>query len=175
MRLLKRRDDHQREAIASLYGEAVATARQPKFYTQLGVPDTVDGRYELIVLHVFLLVRTLRRNAQKGGELAQMLFDLMFADMDQSLREMGAGDLGVGRKVQRMAKGFYGRAQAYEAALAADDGAMREALSRNLFGTVDARSSDLDAMAKYLRTAAESVDQAPWTELSDGSFRFDRM
>ena len=175
MRLRNSDHQRQREAVASLYSEAVAAARQPHFYLHCGVPDTVDGRYELIVLHVFLLVRALRRDPDEGSTLAQKLFDLMFADMDQSLREMGAGDLGVGRKVQRMAKAFYGRAQAYEAALAAGDGAVRDALVRNLFGTVDAPPDHIEAMARYLEATANGVERASLGTLADGTFRFDRL
>lgn len=102
-----------------LYRAIVIQARQTVFYSVHGVPDSVDGRYEMIALHVFLVLQQLKASGEGG--LAQDLFDTMFADMDQSLREMGAGDLGVGRRVRAMAEGLYGRIAAYEAGLAGND------------------------------------------------------
>jgi cytochrome b pre-mRNA-processing protein 3 len=95
-----------------LYGAAVAQARNPAFYVECRVPDTLDGRFDLIVLHLCLLIRRLRREGETGATLAQALFDTTFDDMDRSLREMGVGDLGVGRRVKAMASAFYGRATA---------------------------------------------------------------
>ena len=94
---------------AGLYGAVVAQARQVVFYRDLGVPDTVDGRFELIVLHMVLLLRRLNREGDDGAALRQALFDVLLDDMDRSLREMGVGDLGVGRRVKAMGKAFYGR------------------------------------------------------------------
>ena len=99
-RLFKR---ERTEAPATLlYAKLVAQARQPEFYARCGVPDTVDGRFDLISLHLFLVLHRLKRDRPESADLAQAVFDLMFHDMDQSLREMGAGDLGVGRRVKVM-------------------------------------------------------------------------
>ena len=132
---LFRRRKLERPAFA-LYGAAVAAARAPAWYTGLGVPDSLAGRFDLINLHVALLIRRLRRDPDpRGPALAQAVFDAMFADMDVNLREMGVGDLVVGKRVRRMWEAFHGRARAYEAALDADDAAaLALALGRNIWG-----------------------------------------
>jgi cytochrome b pre-mRNA-processing protein 3 len=106
-----------------------------------------------------------------AAALAQSLFDAAFADMDASLREMGAGDLGVGRRVKQMATGFYGRAAAYEEGLAGA-AELEEALRRNLYGTVDPAPAALAAMARYLRIAAESLASQPLAALREGRVEF---
>jgi cytochrome b pre-mRNA-processing protein 3 len=117
-----------------LYGSAVAAAREPFLYRSLGVADTLDGRFDLVCLHAFMLVRRLRREAAPGPALAQAVFDAMFSDMDVSLREMGVGDLSVGRRMRAMWEAFNGRALAYDAALATGDAAALEtALMRNVW------------------------------------------
>ena len=106
----------QRNADA-LYVRAVKQARQPKFYADMGVPDNVDGRFDMIALHVFLILRRLKQENARSQATAQALLDAMFTDMDRGLRELGAGDLGVGRRVKVMAKAFYGRVAAYDRGL----------------------------------------------------------
>ena len=138
---------------AALYGRIVDQARLPVFYRAGGVPDTLDGRFELIALHAFLLFHRLKREGEAGAGLSQAVFDTMFADMDASLRELGAGDLGVPPRIKRMVNGFYGRIAAYEAGLAGPDGALDEALRRNLYGTVTPDPAVPAAMAAYLRAA----------------------
>jgi cytochrome b pre-mRNA-processing protein 3 len=113
----------------------VAAARQPFLFAACGIPDTRAGRFEAICLFVALLIRRLRQDADaRGPALAQAVFDAMFADMDRSLRELGVGDLSVGKKNRELWEAFHGRARAYEAALADGDAAMlAAAIGRNLF------------------------------------------
>ena len=144
----------------TLYEGIVAQARQPGFYRHCGVPDTVDGRFELIALHAFLVLHRLKADPEDTEDLGQALFDTMFDDMDQSLRELGAGDLGVGLRVKRMAQGLYGRIAAYEAGLSAPVTELEAALRRNLFGTVTPEPEQVAAMAAYLRSAVVSL--TPW-------------
>jgi cytochrome b pre-mRNA-processing protein 3 len=170
------RRDREAGPARELYGRIVAAARQPAFYRALGVPDSVDGRFELIALHLFLVLHRLKRASMEPGieptaTLAQSLFDTAFADMDTSLREMGAGDLGVGRRVKQMATGFYGRAAAYEEGLAGSAG-LEQALRRNLYGTVEPTPAALAAMARYLRTAAETLARQPTASLGAGRVEF---
>lgn len=129
-----RRRPHERAGF-ELYGAAVGAARAPELFLALGVPDTVEGRFDLVSLHVGLLIRRLRTDGDsRGPALAQAVFDAMFADMDLNLREMGVGDLAVGKRVRRMWEAFHGRALAYEAALDADDpSALASALERNVW------------------------------------------
>ena len=126
------RDRHARVGRA-LYAEAVAAARAPYFYTGIGVADTVDGRFDLVGLHAFLLIRRLQREPE-GAALAQAVFDAMFADMDASLREMGVGDLSTPARVRAMWEAFHGRAAAYERGFAdPDPAALAAALARNVW------------------------------------------
>ncbi len=148
---------------ARLYDAVVAQARQPAFFAVAGVPDSIDGRFEMIALHAYLVLRRLRAAGEAGEPLAQALVDALFADMDASLREMGAGDLGVGKRVKRMATAFYGRIAAYESAEKA--GGMQQALARNLFGTVAPNPRQLAAMAGYVEAAWRALSLQPLGEL----------
>ena len=103
-----------RDAAERAYQRVVEQARQPLFFTAFGVPDTVDGRFELICLHSFLYLHRLKSERPQSAAVSQAFFDAMFTDMDRGLREMGTGDLSVGRHVKRMAQGFYGRIRAYQ-------------------------------------------------------------
>ena len=124
----------QAEVGEKLYGEAVRVARLPVYYSDHGVADDVDGRFDMLSLIVALIMRRLKTAGDDGKELSQQLFDSMFADMDLSLREMGAGDIGVSKRVRVMAEAFMGRLESYVEALdKKDKELLAEALSRNLF------------------------------------------
>ncbi|MBV9736126.1 MAG: ubiquinol-cytochrome C chaperone [Acidisphaera sp.] len=143
-----RRKRHERAGYL-LYGAGVAAARSPVFYSTLGVPDTLDGRFELISVHAFLLIRRLRALAPPGPALAQAVFDAMFSDMDASLREMGVGDLSVGKRMRVMWEGFHGRAVAYETAMQrGNPAALPEALIRNVWRGVE--GGDARALARLV-------------------------
>jgi cytochrome b pre-mRNA-processing protein 3 len=130
---LRRGNRHERAGF-QLYGAAVGAARDSYLYETLGVPDTLDGRFDLISLHAFLVIRLLSRQPPPGPALGQAVFDAMFSDMDINLREMGVGDLAVGRRVRAMWEAFHGRANAYSSALdAADSAALEAALGRNIW------------------------------------------
>ncbi|HEX3498557.1 MAG TPA: ubiquinol-cytochrome C chaperone family protein [Stellaceae bacterium] len=169
---LFRRNRH-RDAAMRLYESIVEQAREPVFFTDFGVPDTFDGRFELVALHGFLVLNRLKALGPQTAELAQELFDVMFTDFDRSLREMGVGDLGVGRHIKTMAQGFYGRVGAYETGLLAADAApLAEALRRNLYGTVSPEESHIDAMVAYLRRCAATVAAQPAAGLRAGKVFF---
>jgi cytochrome b pre-mRNA-processing protein 3 len=153
-----------------LYAEIVAQARQPAFYATGGVPDSLDGRFEMIALHCYLVLRRLRSAGPAAEELAQGLVDALFADMDASLREMGAGDLGIPKRIKRMAKGFFGRVAAYDAALAGDD--LGEALRRNLFGTATPQPGQVEVAARYLRHALAALESQPLDQILAGRPHF---
>jgi len=136
-----------RSAAELAYRQIVDQARQAVFFAERGVPDTLDGRFELVCLHAFLYLHRLKRERPAATALAQAVFDTMFADFDRALREMGTGDLSVGRQVKRMAQAFYGRIRAYEDGIAAGDAILAAALARNLYGTVAGPLAHLDAVA----------------------------
>jgi cytochrome b pre-mRNA-processing protein 3 len=141
------------DSIATLYGMIVTQARLPAFYSVYGVPDTVDGRFELILLHLFLVLRHSDRNDAER-ELGQQVFDLFCRDMDQNLREMGVGDLSVPKEMRRIGEAFYGRASAYEAALASGKAeTLRIALARNVFGRESPEPEGAARLATYMLDA----------------------
>jgi cytochrome b pre-mRNA-processing protein 3 len=142
----RRRDKHERAAF-QLYGSAVAAARDPHLYATLGVPDTLDGRFDAIVLHVYLVVRRLDSETEQGKALAQAVFDAMFLDMDINLREMGVGDLSVGKRNRAMWEAFHGRSVAYAAAWQ-DPAALEAALARNIWRGSEPPEGSAVAMAR---------------------------
>ena len=162
----------RREAVNGAYRAIVERARNPLFFLRWGVPDTLDGRFELLALHAFLVLNRLKSDHAATQEFAQELFDTMFADLDRAVREMGATDIGVGRYVKEMARGFYGRIAAYEAGLAGGDGVLRDALGRNLFGTTEAGDAQLAEAASYLREQAAALRAAPLPLLLTGAVPF---
>ncbi len=169
---LFRRNPLDRPA-ASLYAEIVARARTPVFYEAAAVPDTVDGRFEMISLHAFLVMRRLKAGGETAQKLSQALFDEMFADMDQSLREIGVGDLSVGKHIKKMAKAFYGRVAAYESALDGAGETLEAALRRDHYGTVEAvPDAAVGLLADYVRGADRHLAAAPLAELMQGKVQF---
>lgn len=168
---LFRRSRHRREAHTA-YSAIVARAREPVFFERGGVPDTLDGRFELIALHAFLVLNRLKAEHARTADFAQELFDTMFADLDRGLREMGASDIGVGRHVKEMAKAFYGRIVAYEQGLAGSEAALCEALVRNLYGTVAPPAATVSALARYLRRQAQSLAQEDVADFLSGKVNF---
>jgi cytochrome b pre-mRNA-processing protein 3 len=158
------------DTIQALYGAIVAQARSPGFYSEWRVPDTVDGRFELIVLHLALVTRRLERE-HRGKSLAQALFERFCEDLDGNLREMGIGDLSVPRRMHDFASAYYGRSRAYGEALASGDRvACARALARNVFGEPAPGDSAL-RLADYMIAVARGLDQMPLTELN-GALRF---
>ena len=155
-----------------LYGAIVAQARLPVFYAGFGVPDTVEGRFDMIVLHLVLVMRRLGRQVP-SSELARGLFSAFCRDMDHNLREMGVGDLTVPKKVKRMAEAFYGRQRSYEAALATSDpAALVAAVGRNVFAGTAAGGAGAGRLAHYMRCSAARLDTVEAVALRGGSLAF---
>jgi cytochrome b pre-mRNA-processing protein 3 len=121
----------QRGTIEAIYGMIVTQAREPVFYRDLGVPDTVNGRFDLLVLHLWMVLRRLK-SIEGGAGLSQALFDRFCDDMDANLREMGVGDLTVPKRMQAFGEAFYGRTAAYDLALAAGREPLAQALCKNI-------------------------------------------
>jgi cytochrome b pre-mRNA-processing protein 3 len=157
-----RRGHHSRN-IQILYGAIVAQARSVAFYTRYGVSDSVEGRFELIVLHLVLVLQRLGGEPGSGssqggfGRTGQRLFDTFCRDLDDNLREMGVGDLAVPRRMRKFGEAFYGRQAAYGAALgAADDRELEKALARNIFG-VEATNDSAVRLAGYTRAVVAQL------------------
>jgi cytochrome b pre-mRNA-processing protein 3 len=149
----------------------VAQARLPCFYRDYAVPDTVNGRFDLIVLHLALVLdRLMADPAQR--EAGQWLFDHFCTDMDSNLREIGISDLKVPREMRRMGEAFYGRAQAYQAALAEEgDEALIEAVARNIYGVTPPGPAAAGRLAAYMREAVREVAAQDPAALAEGALR----
>jgi cytochrome b pre-mRNA-processing protein 3 len=159
--------------IAALYGAIVAQARDARFYEGYGVPDTVLGRFDLVVLHLALVLRRLRAGDAVQRALAQGLFDEFCRDMDHNLRELGISDQGVPRQMRRVAEAFYGRAQAYDAALAENgEGALAEALARNVYAEAVEHRLAATQLAAYVRQAAAMLEAQSFDDLVRADVRF---
>ncbi len=168
-----RRSDRHEKAGFLLYGAAVTAARDPFLYRALGIPDTLDGRFDAISLYVFLLIHRLRQLPDAGPGLAQAVFDAMFGDMDINLREMGVGDLSVGRRVRAMWEAFHGRSSAYAAAVDADDIAGLElALARNVWRGAMPPPGAAAALARLALAQAGGLAAQPLAALAAGKVRF---
>jgi cytochrome b pre-mRNA-processing protein 3 len=154
------------EAVYAIYSAIVAQSRQPHFYAEWGVPDTVTGRFDMICLHLALLFRRLRGDAQAAA-FSQAVFDLFFKDMDRSLREMGAGDLAVPKKVRKMGNVFYGLLAHLDPVLDARDAdGVALLLSRNIFGVEDAAAAA--PLAAYLIAESDRLESSPVGEIVAG-------
>ncbi len=142
--------------IEAIYGMIVTQAREPLFYRDLGVPDTVNGRFDLLLLHLWMVLRHLR-GLPGGAELSQALFDHFCADMDANLREMAVGDLTVPKKMKVLGEAFYGRSVAYDMALTGGSDALADAIGRNV---LDGRDIDnAQRLAAYVQGAIASLDR----------------
>jgi len=158
----------------AIYRQIVEQARAPAFYRELGVPDSFDGRFEMLALHLFLVLNRLQaqRDDPACRTLAQALTDRLVADVDANLREMGAGDLGVGRKVRRIAEGFNGRLAAYDAGLADSGGTLAPAIRRNVYGTAEPSAPQVAAMTDYVRACRRTLAAVAAADLAQGAVRF---
>ena len=158
-----------RGTIEAIYGMIVTQAREPIFYTDSGAPDTVNGRSDLRLLHLWLLLRRLR-TAADGGALAQALFDRFCEDMDDNLREMGIGDQTVPKRMRAFGEAFYGRTKAYDQALEAGGEALASAVAKNILnGTAPGQARRL---AAYAVAAETSLGRTGEAALLRGSFAF---
>ena len=162
----------RRERIGfQLYTEAVRAAREPIFYETLGVPDTLDGRFDLVGLYASMIIRRLRILPPMGPKIAQSVFDAMFSDMDINLREMGVGDMSVAKKVRAMWEAFHGRAKAYEEPLAAQEpNALAAALERNVWRGTEAPGAS--AAARIILGQMAALNALPDAEVLAGQAAF---
>jgi cytochrome b pre-mRNA-processing protein 3 len=145
-----------RALIDRLSGEIVAAARRPALFTEYGIEDSVNGRFEALTLHAALALHRLNRLPPPGPEMAQDLADAIFRSFDAALRERGAGDLSVPRQMKTFAAAFLGRAAAYDQALKGDPQGLSAALRRNVYGG----HGDPDRLARYVKAAAAALDKA---------------
>ena len=151
------------------YGQIVAQSRREVFYKDWQVEDTLDGRFDVIVLHLFLVISRCEQEAGPETEsFIRHLSETFFSDMDRSLREMGASDTGVGIRVKKMAEAFYGRLRAYGDSIG-DGLALSEALKRN---TYREKAVDADALAAYMQRNRAKLQQQSLAAIMQGNIVF---
>lgn len=161
----------ERETAArSLYGAIVEKSRTTAFFATLGIPDTTEGRFEVVALHAALVMRRLKTEGELGRALSQELFDLMFQDVDASLRELGVGDMSIGRYVKRFARQFYARIEIIEQTLESDDRArLAPFLASNVWrGGAPPSPEALDRLIDYLQALAAGFGDLPGAALLQG-------
>lgn len=155
-----------RGTIEAIYGMIVAQAREPLFYRDLGAPDTVNGRFDMLLLHLWLVLR--RMNPK--DELSQGLFDRFCSDMDDNLRELGTSDMKVPKKMREFGDAFYGRTGAYDAALGAGSEPLAAALSKNIYYGMNIESAR--RLAVYVEAANAHLGALDTTTLTSGAWHF---
>ena len=155
------------------YAAILSASRREAFYSRGGVPDTLDGRFDLLMLHVFLVLNRLEGQGRAADVFGQQLFDYMWNVIDLNLREMGVGDLGVSKRIKAMGQGFYGRAVAYRDGLS-DDNTLSRALTNNLFGSTPEPPSatTVAAMANYVKAQAKVLAAQPLEAILSGQITF---
>ncbi|HVY15627.1 MAG TPA: ubiquinol-cytochrome C chaperone family protein [Rhodopila sp.] len=168
--LFSRRGKHERAAY-QLYGSAVAAARDPYLYATLGVPDTLDGRFDSICLHVYVVIRRLNQESPAATDMAQAVFDAMFHDMDINLREMGVGDMSVGKRNRKMWEAFHGRSAAYAGAWN-DEAALAAALGRNFWRGAEPPAGSAAALVRLAKMQETALRAQPASALMAGTVQF---
>jgi len=158
--------------VYAVYSAIVAQSRQPRFYADWLVPDTVTGRFDMISLHLALLFRRLRAETGEQKAFSQAVFDLFFKDMDRSLREMGVGDLGVPKRIQKMGNIFFGLLAAMSEAMdSGDQAGLQAVLSRNIFD--GASGPHVEALAAYLMAEDRALAAQPVQSITGGLLSFE--
>ncbi len=167
------RKDPERETARALYLAIVEASRRPEPFRVWGVDDTPTGRFEVLAAHMLIALRRLRAEGEAAKGFSQKVFDAFFDDMDNELRELGVGDLTVGKKIRKMAEGFYGRAGAYDAALdAGDDAALTDAVQRNIYGEAGGATGGATHFAAYLKRANAALRDQTLAALRTGAIEF---
>jgi cytochrome b pre-mRNA-processing protein 3 len=160
-----------------LYDAIVAQARQEAFYRDLGVADTMEGRFEIIVLHLVLALERLKKEGDAGQRVGQVVIERLIADMDDALRQIGIGDMGVPKRVQRAAAAVSERARDYDARQT-EPGRLEKALKEHIFGygtdgDVPApQDTNVSALAAYVRACRDVLDAVPGPVVLDGRLAF---
>ncbi|MEM7620818.1 MAG: ubiquinol-cytochrome C chaperone family protein [Pseudomonadota bacterium] len=178
---LFQRQNEWKQTASEIYEKIVAKARHPIFYRDLSVPDTVEGRFEMIIVHLFILLQDWTVRFGKDDKLSKAIIETFFSDIEHSLREMGIGDLTVPKRMQKLADAFYGRVYAYKDALEPndDDQKLVQALLRNLYVLEDKThiiSEDVRIsaakIAQYIRHSLSAFSKQEENDLSSGQFDF---
>ncbi|MGI9386881.1 MAG: ubiquinol-cytochrome C chaperone family protein [Methyloligellaceae bacterium] len=179
LHLIRQRSEKKRRA-QQVYGSIVALARRPEFYRFWRVPDTINGRFDMIVLHLFLLLQRLKQDGEQGTEAGRLVIEAFFSDMDRSVREQGAGDLSVPKHVRKMADALYGRLETYRAAEEDGEGhVLAQALRRNIFPDADDDDAwavqSAAAIALYMQDVKEYLRNLSFETVMTGAIDFPKI
>jgi cytochrome b pre-mRNA-processing protein 3 len=164
---------YETEDIGKIYNIVVSQSRRPELFAEFSVADTLDGRFDLLSLHMCLIFKRLKLEDNSYKQFAQSLFDFMFQDMDRSLREIGVGDLSVGKRVKEMGRAFLGRLEVYEAVIKVNDISLEEALIRNVYRSDPLPSQNASELANYVRRVDAKLADIPIELLIKGEFTFE--
>lgn len=166
---LFRKKKQNQPIIDRQYASLTSAARVPFFYSDLGVPDTVMGRFELLSIVMILFFRRTAKSGTSGQELAQEIIDAFFQDLDHSIRELGIGDPGVPKRMKKLAGMFYGRLESYAAALEAKDrDGLAEALARNIHPKAEA-AHPMGGLAEWMIAAEDRLLMVSEDEIAHGA------
>ncbi|NVJ98093.1 MAG: ubiquinol-cytochrome C chaperone [Alphaproteobacteria bacterium] len=163
---------HKKKQAYELYGKLVGQARNPVFYEQLAVADTIDGRFDMILLHLFLVDRRLEREGEDHQKARRFIQEALIADMDRSLRELGVGDMSVGKEVKKMGAAWLGRVKAYTAAIAEDapQSSLSEVIAKNVYRREDAEFAN--CLASYALQTLQKLASYPIADVLESRFDF---
>ena len=163
-----RKSAERRKLVERLCAGIIARARAGEFFAIFHVPDTIDGRFDLVTLHAWLVLSRLQETGAR--DLAQGVTDSLFIGFDEALRDLGVGDMGLGPRMKKMANAFYGRVQAYGAA--ANEAELAGAILRNIYRGDAARDADAQTLAGYVSRARAQLEQC---DPSNGALDFGAM
>ena len=167
------RERQEKQRADALYNHVVTASRNPILYGSNGAPDTANGRFELIILHIFMLFRRMQDDDDQVKSVKQKTFDCFLESMDVNLREIGVGPDGVPKRIQKMLENFYGRAAAYQTAIDEDSvEQMAEVIARNFYADGKANDAGAQNIAQYVFAAVKRLDQASTDDLLTSNFKF---
>lgn len=167
------RERQEKQRADALYNHVVAASRNPTLYGQSGAPDTANGRFELIILHIFMLFRRMQDDDAQVKSIKQKTFDCFLENMDVNLREIGVGPDGVPKRIQKMLENFYGRAGAYQVAIDENNlDEMTQVIARNFYSDDKINQQGARNLAEYVFKAVILLDEASIDQLLTANFKF---
>jgi len=161
-----------KEQAYAVYGKLVSQARNPVFYQDFGVADDIDGRFDMILLHLFIVDRRFEKEGDAAKKIRRQLQEAMIADMDRSLREMGVGDMSIGKEVKKMGAAWFGRVKAYSRAIQADapKPGLAEAIAKNVYKGTE--TDKAEGLASYTLEALQKLAGYSFEEMLTSQFEF---
>ena len=164
------------KVIDSIYEKVVSISRKKFFYRDLEVPDTLDGRFDMLILFTIIVVYKLTLIKPKGNDLAQELFDFLFKDLDRSLRELGAGDIGVANRIKKMSSAYLGRQKSYCEAFDSNDlDNLIKSLNNNVYRNVIVDKEKIKLLALFSFQVVKKLNNYQEHEILEGNFDFPNL